>query len=197
MKEVNIIGICGRAGSGKDTVAELICGHKVNDTYTVKHFADRLKEVVNALAGKDPHEKINKNSIAPKHLNIHGKQTTFREVIQTVGTDVFRQSFNKDIWVDALFENYVEGISRWIIADVRFPNEAQRIKSHGGVIIGVSRDSIKKMNHLSETSVDYLQDKEYGYCDFFIENNGSLADLANSVYDTMVKMGIADNPEQS
>ena len=50
MKEINLLGIAGRAGSGKNTVAEMI--QKIaNGVWEQKAFAGKLKQIASLLTG--------------------------------------------------------------------------------------------------------------------------------------------------
>ena len=66
---------------------------------------------------------------------------TAREVLQYVGTDVFRK-MQHNVWADAtvrLIEK--ENPTLALIADCRFPNEVEAIKNAGGIIIKLNRDT--------------------------------------------------------
>jgi hypothetical protein len=84
-----------------------------------------------------------------------------------------RDQLHENVWVNALFADYNEN-SRWIITDVRFPNEAEAIKKHGGIVIRINRD-VDTNNHLSETALD---DYEF---DYVIDNNSDMYKLALDV----------------
>lgn len=78
---------------------------------------------------------------------------TYREMLQYIGTELLRNQFHPDVHVMATFADYVkqtvswdeEGNSQyevypnWIISDTRFKNEAEFIKSKGGLVIRVER----------------------------------------------------------
>lgn len=77
--------------------------------------------------------------------------------------------------------------SKWIITDVRFPNEVQAIQDRGGIVIRVNRTagsvlinndthSVTDHQHPSETALDYCNDFDY-----VIENDGSIEDLIDKV----------------
>ncbi len=132
---------------------------------------------------------------------------TPRLMLQLLGTECGRQIIHPNIWVNALFADYEvnksewlsEINSKWIITDVRFPNEAQAIKDKGGIVIRVERpeycdgctlenievqdckdcavyqDDYSKQ-HPSETALD-----DYDGFDYVIENNGSIEDLVEKV----------------
>lgn len=98
---------------------------------------------------------------------------TSRTLIQQIGTEVCRQ-IHPDFWVNSLFKDYTSE-SKWIISDCRFDNEAEAIKSRGGIIIKVERDVDSQDSHVSEKGVS---DK---YVDIVIDNNGSMEDLVEEV----------------
>ena len=80
---------------------------------------------------------------------------TPRKLLQLLGTECGRDIIHPNIWVNALFADYklskplgLEGhdwsegnLPKWIITDVRFPNEAQAIKDRGGIVIRVNRNN--------------------------------------------------------
>lgn len=66
------------------------------------------------------------------------KNTKLREFIQVLGTDAMRKVIHPNIWVNALFSEFTDD-SKWIITDVRFPNEVEKIKEKGGIIIRIGR----------------------------------------------------------
>jgi len=82
---------------------------------------------------------------------------TPRKLLQFLGTDCGRDIIHPNIWVNALFADYklskplgLEGhdwskgnLPKWIITDVRFPNEAQAVKDRGGIVIRVNRSKNK------------------------------------------------------
>ena len=66
---------------------------------------------------------------------------------------------------------------KWIITDLRFPNELSEVKKRKGVTIRVNRfPAENKMKHESETSLDHIDD-----WDFVIDNNGSIEELVEQV----------------
>ena len=123
---------------------------------------------------------------------------TPRKLLQILGTECGRQIIHPNIWVNALFADYVQvadlqlkgrkgnlmhnkNQSNWIITDVRFPNEAQAIKDRGGILIRINRDNgtraIDVNAHLSETALD-----DYDGFDYVIDNDSdSVRDLIDKV----------------
>ena len=74
---------------------------------------------------------------------------------------------------------------KWLVTDVRFPNEAKAIKDKGGILIRVDRDSDSKDSHVSENALITYKDWNY-----VIDNNYSLAELILRVRQIMFKEGI-------
>ena len=178
-----IIGISGKAGSGKDTAAKMLevlyanpdisYEDFVNRRYKnfvdieVVHFADILKETVQALFAIGEWET---NTQEGKKVTISWIGKTVRELLQEVGQGL-RDAIDPDVWVKALFAN-TDGWSNYIIADVRYPNELMAIKERGGVLIRIARNGAGAGNHSSETALD-----DYNDWDFHIGNNGSMEEL--------------------
>lgn len=88
--------------------------------------------------------------------------------MQIFATDLIRQSFGDDFWIDALFRNN-QNLS---IHDVRFKNEIDAIINKGGIVIRLERGLSTEL-HQSETELkDYLFTHVY-------QNNGTILDLKN------------------
>jgi hypothetical protein len=80
---------------------------------------------------------------------------TGREVMQVVGTDIFRKMFSDQVWVNATFNRIKEEnkpIS--LIADCRFESEVKAIIDNGGYIIRLNRVVDGSDLHPSETALD-------------------------------------------
>lgn len=99
-----------------------------------------------------------------------------RMILQLLGTEGGRELLHPNVWVNALFADF-KPESKWIITDVRFPNEADRVRKEGGLLLKVVRDGIPSNDtHLSETALD-----NYSQWDAIVYNNGTKEDLYNSV----------------
>lgn len=121
-------------------------------------------------------------------------ELTPRLLLQLLGTQCGREIIHPNIWVNALFSEYVSyhnsrvniyTLPKWIISDVRFENEAKAIKKRNGIIIRVNRNSENKDNHQSEIDLD-----NYKEFDYTIANIGSIKDLIEKVKAIMIKEGV-------
>jgi lambda repressor-like predicted transcriptional regulator len=205
-----IISVSGKINSGKDTVAEIIKDLSIEKNWEVKKWAGKLKEVASILTGisKEKFEdqefkKTKLNSEWDKPIYFRGEfigtePMKVRDFLQLLGTDAIRNGLHSDTWVNALMSEYktinlpgmtvinkmydVEPEKFWIITDTRFPNELAAAKQHNAITIKVIRNSNNTIGlaHSSETSLDHITDWDY-----VIENNGTLEDLRNMVYDIL------------
>ncbi len=92
---------------------------------------------------------------------------TAREVMQYVGTDIFRKMYDK-VWVNSLIKRIEHENSHLaIVTDVRFINEVEGIQEAGGKVVRLLRDpSDGKDQHYSETALDdYPLEKFDAYID--------------------------------
>lgn len=80
-------------------------------------------------------------------------------------------------------------LSKWVITDVRFPNEADAIKERGGIVVRINRfhSVVRDHNipeHPSETALD-----NYSF-DYVIDNDGSIDDLTEKVRRTLIEIEV-------
>jgi hypothetical protein len=186
-----IIGLCGLKNSGKDTVAAyLVKQHN----FERKAFADPLKQSVAALFGidfsevdrlkNDPNVYIALTTVAIEDSYWERRQT-FREFLQRYGTESHRDVFGRDFWLDHTLpvQGFYPGRAI-IVTDVRFANEAERIRMLDGTIWMIDRPNVMPVDtHISE-----MMDFDY---DFLLNNDGSLEDLYENVEELLSATAIA------
>jgi hypothetical protein len=170
-----------------------------NGTYEVKKYAYKLKQIASLLTGI-PIEKFESHEFKDTLMseewwyfkfedqkfaytkytelrlsNIDFKliKPTYRQFIQNLGTESLRNNCHPDVHVNALFADYNKGFNKWLITDLRFINEAERIVNENGILLRVINENIPipEEEHISEKQLD-----EYKF-HYTIYNNGTLEDL--------------------
>ena len=148
-----LIGMCGAAGSGKDTIADILGFDRVA-------FADPLYEMVSIVTGLPPEEMRDRET---KESEIGWLGQSPRQLLQTLGTEWGRGMVSESIWVDTAMRRVARLLAAGrsvVVTDVRFDNEAAAIKAAGGVVWQVVRGGggIRGLaaRHASEAGVDPL-----------------------------------------
>ena len=101
-------------------------------------------------------------------------------MLQRFGTEVGRHMFGEDFWVDTAIDKIPDG-SKVVFADVRFPNEANAIKSLGGEVWRINREGYGAANdHISEHALDNYE------FDHVISNDSTIPWL-HKCADTLVR----------
>lgn len=190
-----IIGICGQINTGKDTVADILCGEygflRVSfadpiKIFCLKMFPDLLDDKI--LWGPSPER-------TPKT----------RELLQQLGTEVARK-FDPNVWVKHTFlriqqlqKTGIDPMNRLaptkpgrsvVIPDIRFLNEVQKLRKIKAHLIKLTRPGNYKLagtktsarKHVSETGIALIPSEL-----FFthINNNGSIKDLRSKIHEIL------------
>jgi hypothetical protein len=153
---VTCIGISGWARAGKDTIAD----HMVEQHgYLKMSLASPMKDALYAL---DPRITVNEVQSTSLRIgiDIYGwegikeRSPHIRGLLQRLGTEVGREQWGEDFWVDMALDRIPDG-AKVVFADVRFPNEANAIKELGGEVWRVERINSGAANeHISEHALD-------------------------------------------
>jgi len=203
-----IVGITGRIGSGKDTIADYICTFH---GFRRMSFAGSLKDAVASGFGWD-REMLEGTTTASREWReqvdpwwaerLGMPNLTPRWVLQYWGTEVCRQNFHNDIWVASIENKLRQTTDNVVITDCRFPNELYAIKNAGGKTIRVERG---EQPSWYEYAVEFQKgERSFGWAiardrlekagihaseyssvglkyDFVIENNGTIDELHKKI----------------
>ena len=152
-----LIGLAGRAGAGKDTVAGIIREEAAlaGQRTAVASFADPLYRAISAITGI-PVAMLRDRTFKEDTIDWLGKSP--RQLLQTLGTEWGRNMMGENFWVE-IFRNAAEQYDTVVVSDVRFPNEVDVItEDMGGVVYRVVKaNSGSNDQHLSEAGIDNLQ----------------------------------------
>lgn len=173
-----LIGITGKKGVGKDTVADFLV-----DTYAYNKyaFADPLKRGCMEMFGLNYDQVYETKEVLDEYWGI-----TPRYILQTIGTDLVRENFDKNFWVLRLEKDIKKKIlsNNIVISDVRFQNEVDMIRKYNGIIIKVERETHYVDVHISEKGLD-----DY---DYLIFNNGTEKQLYDKINKILQEHNLPD-----
>jgi hypothetical protein len=175
-----VIGLGGKAGSGKSTVSKYMFGHQ---GFCVLSFATPLKTIAAQMYPHIDPDSWYDPIAKEKEDTVTGKSP--RQILQLLGTEVGRLIY-PNTWIDLAAEgikqvkkhncdNRYNGV---VFDDCRFPNEAEMIHSLGGEIwyIHRSTESVGVEGHASEAATPLdLQ------VDFMVGNVGTVENLYSVV----------------
>lgn len=165
-KQNMLIGLVGKKGSGKDTVADFLIDRF---NFMKIAFADPLKKVLQVLFLLEDRQLHD-----PKYKEMVDDRWGMspRQMMQMMGTDIVRAKFGEDFWLKHMDYTLKQHETKFIvISDVRFKNEAEWVRNNGGILIrlrtetdNLTLDTHQSECELDEISTDYeiLNDKSLG-----------------------------------
>lgn len=171
---LTLIGLAGRAGCGKNTVAGMIAGA------VVMQLADPLYAALSAMLGI-PEWMLRHRAFKERPIPWLGKSP--RQLLQTLGTEWGRGQVASDVWIRICQRRINaaanESIGPVAIADVRFPNEAEWIRRKGGQVWLVDRDAGTTSDHSSEAGLPLEM------VDLVIDNRGDIDSVRRQVAEAL------------
>jgi len=207
-----LIGLTAFAKSGKTTVANLLKERGFKEVILAGKLKDVSAKVFNVpRAYFDDQNMKEVPFIEPKiitvsnmvdilnaynlslfnlkttaHVHVDVSLTSPRHIAQYVGTEILR-ALDTDIHIKTAVES-LDKDGKYVMSDVRFPNEANYIKKSNGTLVGIRRDSVFPEDltkvHESESYIMELLDKS----DKLILNNSTLTDFEQQVINTVGEM---------
>lgn len=201
---MRLIGLCGRARSGKDTVGSMIRDYVAQHGETVEmiafaeplkrfcgevfgwtdaHLYGHLKDVPDDRYPRPPRWRSARERLGRWLLGLQDGPPvlTPRYAQQTLGTEWGRDCF-EDAWVDYGLRRAKASPADWVvITDVRFRNEALAVQAAGGEVWRLNRkgQAIATSGHASEGQIMTIVP------DVDIFNFGTLGELRREVSDLM------------
>lgn len=158
-----IVMVAGKAGSGKDEVAKIICSHYKRAKRFA--FADNLKCIARSLGW---------NGLKDERGRL------FLQQLGAVGRE-----YNPSVWIEFVKwqiqdELYETNNNLFVIPDFRFPNEYRIIKHKWPDTItikltGRASDLGSNANDISEHSLEHFP------FDFVVDNSGTKDELADKI----------------
>lgn len=177
------IGLAAHApSSGKTTTAIALQDHG----FLRLPFAQPVKDMARVLLEQlgipepaiDNHLYGDRSALIP-HINVSG-----RHLLQTLGTEWGRQLINPAIWLECWSQR--ARLSLWagvsvVADDVRFPEEADLIRSLGGEVWLIDRPGVRyEGSHASEGGL-----RDYPHFSEILTNDGLIDDLNNRVLELL------------
>lgn len=168
-----LIGIHGKARAGKDTLADyLVRQHG----FIKQAFATPLKQAGKAMFGLSDEQVFGdelKEVIDPYW------GMTPRTMLQKLGTEGGRQVFGEDMWLKRWQKFYLDysNKSHIVVPDVRFDNEAQLVRSLGGVVIHLHNPNLVSKLDATERAHPSEAGIKFKVGDVNVTNDGNFAQL--------------------
>ena len=182
---INIMGLSKEQCYGTDEEKNSLTKFKwENLPDDIRYFDKTEVEKIRVIGETDEYENFS---------NLRKGFMTAREVMQVVGTDIFRNYFDSGIWVDATLRNIFQDKKNiTLISDVRFPSEVNAIIKNGGYIVRLTRNICEQDNHPSETALD-----DYNFVNlertYIVDNERIGIDKQNQIVIDLIKNIILEN----
>ena len=170
---MKLIAFCGFAQSGKDTAA----GFLVARGWRRLAFADILRTSLYNLNPivlaevcweDDCHSDGSPCPAVDQYVRVRDivdrvgwdvakvKYPEIRQLLQRFGTEVGRELYGENFWVERVMSQIKPG-EKVVITDVRFPNEEKAVHAVGGRVFRIVRTGVGAANsHTSELEIDKL-----------------------------------------
>lgn len=180
-----IIGVVGRAGTGKDTICNIAVSvlHEHGIASRRIAVADPIKEICTQVFGKafDIDPKAFWGSQEEKNASLEAiPGWTGRKILQHVGTEGFRH-IHAEVWSRLMHARALELLEKdqlgaVLVSDIRMLSESELVQHGGGIVVRVLRPSSDAGENQGlqghATELEQTSIKE----DFVINNEGRSLD---------------------
>ncbi len=170
-----IIAFTGPMGSGKSEAIKILKAYVKDTPIVLIKFAEPLYDI----------QEYAYNRIA----SVYVRKPDFikdRPFLQWLGTEWGRNTIGPDLWVELWSTAVQQAIKQnpdaiIVCDDCRFNNEAEIVKSIGGMVVKISTDKssdridTSRASHISENGISF------DFVDFIIENNDTLDHYKNQL----------------
>jgi hypothetical protein len=179
-----LIGICGKAGAGKDTVADIVT--ELLSGSIKKSWATPVKEMLYAINPIVEGNKRVRDFVDAAGWDSAKRHPEIRALLQRVGTEGGRGVLGEMVWINHLLDQYYDerDVVHYVVPDTRFPNEA----THCDVLIKVIRPDAPSLgsnaNHASEQDIGTILDSNW------VINTGTIADMSIMVQAILRREGL-------
>lgn len=169
-------------------------------SYMMKHVNEQITKIKDELT----YSKIDSNSlknvipllndlmVARQENWYEDKTMMSRLLLQTYGTQIFRDRVNENHWVDQVLKRLIGCDEEYtLVTDTRFENEIEHVKrvcsSHGIKVITIRIERYMRTNNLYEHESEKGLD-DYKNWDLIVNNNGTLESLKKHANDSISMM---------
>ncbi|MFI3902626.1 deoxynucleotide monophosphate kinase [Ochrobactrum sp. S1502_03] len=156
-----VIAFTGKAGSGKSTAAKYV----IERGYKLVKFADPLKDMLRAIGYSQRQIEGDLKEVPD------ASGQTPRHAMQTLGTEWGRKCMGEDFWIN-IWRERVTGATA-VTDDCRFANEADAVRSVGGIVVMLKGRGGINSAHSSEL-LDFKPD-------IVIANDGNITSLHSRI----------------
>lgn len=151
---MQVIGLVGHAGSGKDTVAR----HLVRKyCFQRRALADPLRLLVQRTYALPVRGEYQSDEWLQEWDDLKRGSAWVRRVLQDIGVSC-RELLGPDVWMNALRHSLEPWVLKLVIPDIRFHNELEWLRESNGILMAIERPGVTAVNaHQAECAIDDLK----------------------------------------
>lgn len=164
--------LTGKAGSGKDTIADYLISKYGYTKISLASSLKRLVQDVFVLTDFQTHDRTERERTLPEW----GDGTwSVRKLLQHIGTELFRNTIDREIWVKSLVKRISIGNSKYVVNDCRFENELTYFKNH---LSNCKSIRVNRPEYMGDVGIKGHESESYNLStDYIIENDSTIEDL--------------------